>query len=96
MSSMMGQANGQRGPLAPVPRNEGLLNPLQPAQTGFVPTRGGQQPQQGMMPQQTGWQQQQQAMMMQPTGYAAGFQQGYQQMQPSWFSVQPINHLEES
>ncbi len=96
MSSMMGQANGQRGPLAPVPRNEGLLNPLQPAQTGFVPTRGGQQPQQGMMPQQTGWQQQQQAMMMQPTGYAAGFQQGYQQMQPSWFSAQPINHLEES
>ena len=36
-----------------------------------------------MMPQQTGWQQQQAPMMMQPTGYAAGFQQGYQQMQPS-------------
>ena len=83
MSSMMGQPNGSRGPLAPVPTNEGLLNPLQPAQTGFVPTRPGQQQQQGMMPQQTGWQQQQAPMMMQPTGYAAGFQQGYQQMQPS-------------
>ena len=87
MSAMTGQINGARGPLAPVPTNEGLLNPLQPAQTGFVPTRlGQQQPPPAMLPQQTGWQQQQQQtpMMMQPTGYAAGFQQGYQQMQPSW------------
>ncbi len=83
MSSMIGQANGARGPLAPVPTNEGLLNPLQPAQTGFVPTRPGAQSPQGMETQQTGWQQQQQSIMMQPTGYAAGFQQGYQQMQPS-------------
>ena len=81
----MGQLqNGPRGPLAPVPTNEGLLNPLQPARTGFVPTRPGSNP--GVMPQPTGFGGQQ-PMMMQPTGYAAGFQQGYgaqpQQIQPS-------------
>lgn len=65
--------NGPRGPVAPVASNEALLNPLQPAQTGFIPTR--QQP--------TGFQP---GLMMQPTGYAGGFQQGYggqpQQIQP--------------
>lgn len=79
--------NGPRGPVAPVPSNEGLLNPMQPQQTGmFVPTRGspmGAGSPQGMMPQQTGYQ----GMMMQPTGYAQGFQQGYggqpQQLQQS-------------
>jgi hypothetical protein len=87
--SMAQLQNGPRGPLAPVPSNEGLLNPLQPARTGFVPTRPGSNQGQGMMPQPTGFmpQQPQQPMMMQPTGYAAGFQQGYggqpQQMQPS-------------
>lgn len=88
LQQQTGMSNGARGPLAPVPQNAELLNPLQPTQTGmFVPTRGGQQQQQfgGMMPQQTGFMPQQQ-MMMQPTGYAAGFQQGYQgqqHMQPS-------------
>lgn len=66
---------GPRGPLAPVASNEPLLNPLQPAQTGFVPTR--------QVPQATGFQ----SVMMQPTGYAGGFQQAYggvpQQIQPS-------------
>ncbi|KAK4684569.1 actin cytoskeleton-regulatory complex protein SLA1, partial [Tremellales sp. Uapishka_1] len=93
---------GARGPLAPVPQNAELLNPLQPSQTGmFVPTRGnGQQQQQqqqpqftGMMPQQTGYlpQQQPPQMMSQPTGYQQGFQQGYgqQPMQP----IQPSESL---
>jgi hypothetical protein len=79
--------NGARGPVAPVPSNEGLLNPMAPQRTGmFVPTRGspmGAGSPQGIMPQQTGYQ----GMMMQPTGYAQGFQQGYggqpQQMQQS-------------
>jgi hypothetical protein len=97
MGQMQTQQTGARGPVAPVPSNQGLLNPMQPNMTGmFVPTRGspvGQQPQQQMPPQQTGFMQQpqytgfaqQQPMMMQPTGYAQGFQQGYgqQQMQPS-------------
>jgi hypothetical protein len=96
----MGQLqNGPRGPLAPVASNEPLLNPLQPAQTGFVPTRNvpqqtGFQPQQtGFQPQQTGFQPQQTGFMqMQPTGYASGFQQGYggqpQQIQPcKWHSL---------
>ena len=87
--SMAQLANGPRGPLAPVPSNEGLLNPLVPAQTGFVPTRAN-----GIAPQQTGFQpqpQQPQPMMMQPTGYAAGFQSAYggqpQQIQPSKYSA---------
>lgn len=83
MAQMMNNPNGPRGPLAPVPSNEGLLNPLQPSQTGmFVPTRGSPQPQGGMMPQQTGY-----GMMPQPTGFAGGYQQGYGQMQPSKLRV---------
>ena len=78
-------ANMPRGPIAPIPSNQGLLNPLIPATTGFIPTRGGGQG--GMMPQQTGYMGQQGQMMMQPTGYAQGFQQAYggqpQQIQPS-------------
>ncbi|WWD21143.1 hypothetical protein CI109_105624 [Kwoniella shandongensis] len=82
--------NGARGPLAPVPSNQGLLNPMQPQATGmFIPTRGlsplgqqqtGFQPQ-GMMAQPTG-------MMPQPTGYQAGFQQGYGG-QPQQVGLQP-------
>jgi hypothetical protein len=97
-SQPSGNSNGARGPVAPVPSNQGLLNPMQPNMTGmFVPTRGSpvgqqQQQQQQMQPQQTGFMAAQytgfapqQPMMMQPTGYAQGFQQGYgqQQMQPS-------------
>ncbi|KAK8843340.1 hypothetical protein IAR55_006996 [Kwoniella newhampshirensis] len=82
--------NGARGPLAPVPSNQGLLNPMQPQATGmFVPTRAfsplsqqqtGFQPQ-GMMAQPSG-------MMAQPTGYQAGFQQGYGGQQQQ-MAVQP-------
>lgn len=88
-------ANGARGPLAPVPANQGLLNPLQPAATGFVPTRvspnatGMMMQQTGFQPQQTGFQQQQQQqqpMMSQPTGYAQGFQSAYGGQQPQ---IQP-------
>ncbi|KAL7421316.1 cytoskeletal protein binding protein [Cryptotrichosporon argae] len=91
MGQLMSQPTGARGPLAPVPSNEGLLNPLQPSVTGmFVPTRPQQQQYQ-MSPQGTGMPQQ--PMMMQPTGYAQGFQQGYgqQPMQPSYtgFQQQP-------
>ncbi len=70
-SSFLGQSqaynpNAPRGPFAPVPANQGLLQPLVPTQgTGqFVPTKMqpqqtgymGMQPQMtGMQPQQTGW-----------------------------------------
>lgn len=103
--------NGARGPVAPVPSNQGLLNPMQPNMTGmFVPTRGspGGQQQQHMQPQQTGYmmqpqqtgymQQPQQPMMGQPTGYAQGFQQGYggpQQMQPSTFYLTSLHRRKE-
>ncbi|RXK37875.1 hypothetical protein M231_04874 [Tremella mesenterica] len=68
---------GARGPVAPVPANQGLLNPMQPQQTGmFVPTRPGQN---GLMPQ--------------PTGFQQGFQQTYggpsQQLQLQPQSIQP-------
>lgn len=84
----MQNSNGPRGPAAPVPANETLLNPLQPVQTGFVPTRGGGGMGMGMQSQQTGFMPPQQTgMMPQQTGFAGGFQQGYggqqQQMQPS-------------
>ena len=85
----MQNPNGPRGPVAPVAGNEALLNPLQPVQTGFVPTRGGSGGiGMGMQPQQTGFMPPQQTgMMAQQTGFQGGFQQGYggqqQQMQPS-------------
>ncbi|WWD06734.1 hypothetical protein V865_004829 [Kwoniella europaea PYCC6329] len=80
------QNTGPRGPLAPIPANAGLLNPMQPQVTGmFVPTRGLSP----MTAQQTGFpQQQQQQMMPQPTGYQAGFQQGYGG-QPQQMAMQP-------
>lgn len=56
-------SDGPRSPLAPVPSNQGLLNPLVPTNTGFqgfVPTR-----QSPMQPAATGFQPQMQA---QPTG----------------------------
>ncbi|ORY24778.1 hypothetical protein BCR39DRAFT_545879 [Naematelia encephala] len=95
------QQNGPRGPPAPVPSNEALLNPLQPARTGFVPTHPNPQAQQqqGMMPQQTGFMPQQQPMVMQPTGYAQGFQATYggqpQQIQPN-FTGFPGNYPQQS
>lgn len=69
--------NAPRGPLAPVPGNQGLLQPLLSTQgTGqFIPTR--QQPMQtGMQPQQTGWGGMQ-GMQPQQTGWG-----GMQQQQP--------------
>ena len=74
--------HGPRGPFAPVPGNQGLLQPLVPARTlftGFVPTGpsnslginnlvgGGLQPQQNIPPQQTGFMSQQ--MMSNHTGF---------------------------
>ncbi len=79
------QQNGTRGPLAPVPANQGLLNPLIPTNTGFsgfVPTRQSPNPT-GMMTQQTGFQS---GMMSQQTGFQPMYAQQPQQqtyMQPS-------------
>ena len=75
--------NGPRGPFAPVPGNQGLLQPLVPTRTGFtgfVPTgpsnnlgannfAGGLQPQQNMLPQQTGFVSQ--PVISNPTGFPA-------------------------
>lgn len=63
--------NAPRGPFAPIPGNQGLLQPLVPTRTGFagfIPTSfsnnpgsnptglgGGLQPQQSLLPQQTGF-----------------------------------------
>jgi hypothetical protein len=82
------QQNGARGPLAPVPANQGLLNPLIPTNTGFsgfVPTR--QSPnttgQPSMMAQMTGYQGN---MMPQQTGFGHGYGQ---QPQPQNYNMQP-------
>lgn len=67
--------NGPRGPYAPVPSNQSLLQPLIPTTTGFnnfVPTRpgnAGQSPQSFMPPQVTGFPNNPQPMMSQPTGF---------------------------
>ncbi|KAI1789509.1 hypothetical protein LXA43DRAFT_576611 [Ganoderma leucocontextum] len=70
--------NGPRGPYAPVPANQVLLQPLVPTTTGFngfVPTRtgtspstfqSGPSPQPLMLPQQTGFQP---SMLPQQTGF---------------------------
>ena len=78
----MGQIQQQQqtgGPLAPVPANQGLLNPLVSTTTGFngfIPTRQSPlntQPtgmgSSNMNMNATGTQQQQQQMMSQPTGF---------------------------
>ena len=96
--------NGPRGPVAPIPQNQGLLNPLIPTQTGlsqFVPTRQGLSPSatgMGMQPQQTGFMpqqmQMQQPMYAQQTGYPMQQQQPqFQGMQPSEFSHQ-VEHAD--
>ncbi|KAI0032388.1 hypothetical protein K488DRAFT_50036 [Vararia minispora EC-137] len=59
-------SNGPRGPLAPVPANQALLQPLVPTQTGFrgfVPTSGAVS---GLQPQPTGFQP---SLAPQPTGF---------------------------
>lgn len=72
--------NGPRGPFAPVPSNQSLLQPLIPTTTGFnsfVPTRTGNgpfqpQPQQSFVHSQvTGFPNNPQPMMAQPTGFSS-------------------------
>ncbi|KAI0698514.1 hypothetical protein C8T65DRAFT_10646 [Cerioporus squamosus] len=72
---------GPRGPFAPVPANQALLQPLVPTTTGFsgfVPTRpsaspspfSSQPPQQpSLLPQQTGFVGGAPSMLSQPTGF---------------------------
>ncbi|TKY87982.1 hypothetical protein EX895_003078 [Sporisorium graminicola] len=101
-SMFLGQSQGYnpnapRGPFAPVPANQGLLQPLVPTQgTGqFVPTKTGMMGMQmtGMQPQQTGWGMQavqgvqgMQGMQPQMTGFQNGMggagQMGGMGMQP--------------
>lgn len=96
------QQQQQPGPLAPVPANQGLLNPLIPTSTGFsgfVPTRQSmnQQPT-GMMSQQTGMGGNM-GMMPQQTGYngggmgmmpqQTGFMGGMGQQQTGYQNMQP-------
>jgi len=74
--------NGPRGPFAPVPGNQSLLQPLIPANTGFqnfVPTRLGNnmtspfQNQPSFLPQQpTGFPSASQGLVSQPTGMPFG------------------------
>lgn len=79
------QQNGPRGPYAPVPVNQGLLQPLVPTQTGFngfVSTRPSDvspfqsQPQPAqpsfLQPQVTGFPGNPQAVISQPTGFPPG------------------------
>lgn len=95
------QQQQQPGPLAPVPANQALLNPLIPTTTGFsgfVPTRQSMNPQPtGMMNQQTGMGSNMN-MMPQQTGYGGGMgmmpqQTGYMggmaQQQTGYSNMQP-------
>ncbi|KAK0482042.1 hypothetical protein EDD18DRAFT_1201740 [Armillaria luteobubalina] len=74
--------NGPRGPFAPVPGNQGLLQPLIPTQTGFnsfIPTRStgaavspfgnNSSPPSFLTSQPTGFPPQQPQIMSQPTGF---------------------------
>ncbi|KAG7449383.1 uncharacterized protein BT62DRAFT_1002954 [Guyanagaster necrorhizus] len=79
--------NGPRGPFAPVPANQGLLQPLIPTQTGFnsfIPTRStgasvspfvnNSSPPSLLTSQPTGFPSQQAQIISQPTGFP-GIQQ---------------------
>ena len=77
-TGMLPPANGPRGPFAPVPANQSLLQPLVPTTTGFngfVPTRQNASPfqsvpqQPSLLSQPTGFQAQPPPMMSQPTGF---------------------------
>ncbi|KAG6332940.1 hypothetical protein ID866_6146 [Astraeus odoratus] len=67
------QQNAPRGPFAPVPANQGLLQPLVPTTTGFnsfVPTRSPSAPSsQFLQPQPTGFVGTPQPLLSQPTGF---------------------------
>lgn len=78
------EQNGARGPYAPVPANQGLLQPLIPTQTGFnsfVSTRPSVSPFQPqtqpaqpsfLQPQVTGFPGNTQTIISQPTGFPPG------------------------
>lgn len=97
--------NGPRGPLAPIPVNQSLLQPLVPTTTGFnsfVPTRPSNasspfQPSPSpsfLNTQPTGFMGAQQPMMSQPTGFQpqpTGFQP-----QPTGFQPQPTGFQPQS
>lgn len=94
------QQNGPRGPFAPVPANQGLLQPLIPTTTGFngfMPTRASttspfqsQQPQQPQMsqfnPQQPSF------LSTQPTGFVPPQQTGFNPT-PSPLTAQPTGYM---
>ncbi|KAG6854760.1 hypothetical protein C0991_001187 [Blastosporella zonata] len=86
--------NGPRGPFAPVPANQSLLQPLIPTQTGFggmIPTRAGpsvspfanNSSPSFLHQQPTGFPLQQQPLMSQPTGMPLN---GFNNMQTSPFT----------
>ncbi|KAJ3571426.1 hypothetical protein NP233_g3768 [Leucocoprinus birnbaumii] len=81
--------NGPRGPYAPVPANQGLLQPLIPTQTGFnsfIPTRANSVPSPAPpMPNQ--FNSTPSLMASQPTGMPGGM--GFQQQQPQPLLGQP-------
>ncbi|KZO91376.1 hypothetical protein CALVIDRAFT_505787 [Calocera viscosa TUFC12733] len=74
-TGMYFQNNGPRGPLAPVPANQQLLNPLIPTNTGFagfIPTRPTStplMPQPNLLPQPTGYPSFVGGVRPQPTGF---------------------------
>lgn len=101
--SPQSSGNGARSPLAPVPANQALLNPLVPTTTGFngfIPTRGSPN---GVSSQVTGFNPSMQAqqtgfnpgMQAQQTGFnpgmqaqQTGFNQGMQSQATGYFPQQ--------
>ncbi|WVN87949.1 uncharacterized protein L203_103146 [Cryptococcus depauperatus CBS 7841] len=84
-TGMPGMSNGARGPLAPVPANQALLNPMQSQATGmFVPTHNIMSP---LRTQPTGFPPQQPQMMPQQTGF--GGQMGMQPNYTGFSGIQP-------
>ncbi|EKM80311.1 hypothetical protein AGABI1DRAFT_73392 [Agaricus bisporus var. burnettii JB137-S8] len=94
--------NGPRGPFAPVPANQGLLQPLIPTQTGFnsfIPTRAVSGPPPSTMPYQNQFSPSP-FMAPQPTGlpHTGGIQQpmisqqtGMPGLSPSPFGAPPMS-----
>ena len=83
------QINGPRGPLAPVPANQSLLQPLIPTTTGFnnfVPTRPQSTPSY-LQPQPTGFQSSPQPFLSQPTGFQAPQPIGFHASLPASFQA---------
>lgn len=79
--------NGPRGPYAPVPANQGLLQPLVPTSTGFnnfIPTRPQSTPTNF---QQQSFQQQPSFLSSQPTGFSGPSPMQPLMSQPTGFSA---------